>query len=68
MTAAEQPGGKAASLAGRELEQRVDELHEVEFEGESPATPFIATAGVWLFILPLFLFMLGAALAAYYLG
>jgi|1185.fasta_scaffold08769_2 hypothetical protein len=55
-------------MTRRELEQRLEELHAEEVEGASTATPFIAAAGVWLFVAPLFMLMLGAALAAYYLA
>jgi hypothetical protein len=42
-------------------------LHAVEEEGEAGATPFIFAFGVFLFILPIFLVMVGLALSAYYL-
>ena len=43
-------------------------LHEVEHEGESGETPFLATFGVFLFLVPVFLVILGLAFAAYYLA
>ncbi len=50
------------------LEHEVEHLHEVERSGESGETPFIAIAGIILFLLPIALVMLGAAFAAYYLA
>jgi hypothetical protein len=43
-------------------------LHDVEQEGESGETPFLATLGVFLFLVPIFLVILGLAFAAYYLA
>jgi hypothetical protein len=50
------------------LRRTAQELHAVELEGESAATPAIILAEVILFLLPAFLAMLGAAFAAYYLS
>ena len=50
------------------LEAETHHLHEVEQEGESDATPFIVFGGLILFLLPIFLLMLGVALVAYYLA
>jgi hypothetical protein len=50
------------------LEAETHHLHEIEQRGESGATPFIAIGGLILFLLPIFLVMLGLALAAYYLA
>ena len=50
------------------LEAEAQHLHEIERRGESPATPLIAFGGLILFLLPIFLVMLGLALAAYYLA
>jgi hypothetical protein len=50
------------------LEAEVHHLHEIEQSGESGATPFIAFGGLILFLLPIFLVMLGLALAAYYIA
>jgi hypothetical protein len=50
------------------LEAEAQHLHEIEQRGESPATPLIAFGGLILFLLPIFLVMLGLALAAYYLA
>jgi hypothetical protein len=72
-------GARAARHAGslyqrafrrpvQKAEQEVHHLHEVEQAGESGETPFIAIAGVFLFLLPIFLVMVGLALAAYYLS
>jgi hypothetical protein len=47
----------------------VDEIHhleEVEKEGDSGATPFLALVGVILFLLPIFLIVGGLAFLAYY--
>jgi hypothetical protein len=52
----------------RELEAEVEHLREVEQEGESGETPFIAILGLILFLLPIFLLMVGLAFAAYYLA
>jgi hypothetical protein len=51
----------------RKLEDEAHHLREVEQEGESAEAPFIAILGVFLFLFPIFLLMLGIALAAYYL-
>jgi hypothetical protein len=50
------------------VEAEAHHLHEIEQRGESGATPFIAFGGLILFLLPIFLVMLGIALAAYYLA
>jgi len=50
------------------LEAEARHLHAVEQRGESGATPFIAIGGLILFLLPIVLFMLGVAFAAYYLA
>jgi hypothetical protein len=52
----------------REIEAEAEHLHEIEQEGESPATPFIAILGVFLFLLPIVLVLLGIAFAAYLLA
>jgi hypothetical protein len=52
----------------REIEAEVEHLVEVEREGESGETPFIALVGVILFLLPIVLLVLGLAFAAYYLA
>jgi hypothetical protein len=52
----------------REVEAEVEHLREVEREGESAETPFIAIAGIVLFLLPIVLVVLGLAFAAYYLA
>jgi hypothetical protein len=51
----------------RKLEAEADHLREVEELGEAGETPFIAILGVILFLLPIFLVMLGIILAVYYL-
>jgi hypothetical protein len=50
------------------LEAEAQHLHDIERRGESDATPLIAFGGLILFLLPIFLVMLGLALAAYYLA
>lgn len=52
----------------REIEAEVEHLRELEREGESGETPFIAIAGIVLFLLPIVLLVLGLAFAAYYLS
>jgi hypothetical protein len=52
----------------RKVEEEAHHLHEIEHEGESAETPAIAFLGLILFLLPLFLVMLGLAFAAYYLA
>jgi hypothetical protein len=50
------------------LEAEARHLHDVEQRGESGVTPFIAIGGLILFLVPIVLFMLGVAFAAYYLA
>ena len=52
----------------RRAKAEAHHLHEVEQEGESGETPFIATLGVFLFLVPIFLVIVGLAFAAYYLA
>jgi len=49
------------------LEHEVEHLHEIEQRGEAGETPYIAIAGVFLFLLPIFCFLVGIAFAAYYI-
>ena len=49
------------------IEHEAHHLHEIEQRGEAGETPFIAIAGVFLFLLPIFCFMAGVAFAAYYI-
>jgi hypothetical protein len=51
----------------REVETEVEHLREVEREGESGETPFIAILGVVLFLIPIVALLLGLSFAAYYL-
>ncbi len=77
MSAATEAGRHAVGLYRRLLasaarpvhavEAEVHHLHEVEREGQSGETPFIAILGVFLFLLPIFGIMLGLAVAAAYL-
>lgn len=57
----------ALSRPVQKLEDEAHHLHEVEQVGESPETPLIAFLGVFLFLAPIFVVMLGLAFAAYYL-
>jgi hypothetical protein len=51
------------------VEAEAHHLHEVESTGESGETPLILILGVVIFLLPIFLVMLGlAVLAAYLVG
>jgi hypothetical protein len=52
----------------RNAKDEAHHLHQVEQEGDSGETPFIAILGIVLFLVPIFLLMLGLALAAYYLA
>jgi hypothetical protein len=51
----------------QKVEAEVHHLHEIERAGESGLTQFIAFGGLILFLLPIFLVMLGLALVAYYI-
>jgi hypothetical protein len=46
------------------LESEARRLHQVELEGQSPSTPFLALFGLVLFLMPLFCVVLGLALLA----
>ena len=50
----------------QEIEAEVEHLHEIEAVGESAATPLIAFLGLIFFLLPIFLFFVSVAFAAYY--
>ena len=52
----------------RKIEAEAEHLHEVERAGEEGETPAIAMLGVFLFLLPIFLIMLGLALLAAHLA
>jgi hypothetical protein len=52
----------------RKIEEEAAHLHEIEQVGESAETPFVAILGVFLFLFPLFLLLLGIAFGAYYLA
>jgi hypothetical protein len=49
------------------VEAEAEHLHQIEQQGESGETPFIAILGVFLFLLPIFVVLLGLAFGAYYL-
>ncbi len=50
------------------IEAERHHLEEVERAGESGETPFIAILGIVLFLLPIFLVIVGLSFAAYYLA
>jgi hypothetical protein len=53
----------------RKIEAEAQHLHEVERTGESEETPFIAILGLFLFLVPIVVLVLGLALlAAHLLG
>jgi hypothetical protein len=52
----------------RNTEAEVAHLRQVEQTGEAGETPFVVIGGVFLFLLPIFLLLLGIALAAYYIA
>jgi hypothetical protein len=49
----------------RKTEAEAAHLHEVEREGDSGETPFIAILGLLLFLIPIFLVIVGISFAAY---
>jgi len=51
----------------RKVEAKAHHLHELEQTGDSGETPLIAILGLFLFLLPIFLLMLGLALGAAWL-
>lgn len=51
----------------RKVEAEAHHLHEVERTGENAETPLIAILGLLLFLVPIFLLMLGLALGAAWL-
>jgi hypothetical protein len=52
----------------QKVEAEAHHLHDVEHTGESAETPAIAMLGVFLFVFPIFVVMLGIAFGAYYLA
>jgi hypothetical protein len=52
----------------QKVEAEARHLRDVEQLGESAETPAIAMLGVFLFLFPIFLLLLGIAFAAYYLA
>ena len=58
---------RAAVRPTHALEAEATHLHHVEHGGESGETPFLAVLGLVLFLVPIFLVMLGLALLAAYL-
>jgi hypothetical protein len=59
---------RALRMPVRAIEAEAEQLHGIEQAGERGETPFIAILGVVLFLLPIFLVMVGLAFAAYYLA
>jgi hypothetical protein len=55
-----------AGRSARHVEAEARHLQEIERAGEAGETPYIAILGVFLFLLPIFLFISGAAFIAYY--
>jgi hypothetical protein len=60
--------GRRVAHPLRSIEDEAHTLHEVERAGEAGETPFIVIAGLFLFLLPIFLVILGLALLGYYLA
>jgi hypothetical protein len=52
----------------RTAEAHAQRLHEIEELGLDADAPMIALAGVFLFLVPIFIFLASAAFAAYYLS
>ena len=52
----------------RKAEDEAGHLHDVEVAGESAETPIIAIGGLILFLIPIFLLIVGLSFAAYYLA
>ena len=52
----------------RTIEAGAEHLREVEREGESAETPFVAILGLILFLLPIVAIVLGLSFAAYYIA
>jgi hypothetical protein len=52
----------------RKVEAEAEHLHAIEEAGESGETPFIAILGLFLFLVPIFLLIVGVSFAAYYLA
>jgi len=52
----------------RTIEAEAEHLREVEREGESAETPFVAILGIVLFLLPIVAIVLGLSFAAYYIA
>jgi hypothetical protein len=59
---------RRAAKPVEKVEAEAAHLHEIEERGEAGVTPFIAIGGLILFLLPIFLVMVGLAFAAYYLA
>jgi hypothetical protein len=57
----------AALRSPHRVEAEAHHLHDVERAGESGEAPFIAMLGLILFLIPIFLIMLGLALLAAWL-
>jgi hypothetical protein len=57
----------AALRPAHSVEAEARHLHDVEQTGASGQTPYIAILGVFLFLVPIFVIMLGLALLAAWL-
>ena len=55
-----------ARRSARQVEAEAHHLQEIERAGEAGETPYIAILGVFLFLLPIFLFIAGVSFIAYY--
>jgi hypothetical protein len=60
--------GRAVARPFRAAEHEVEHLHDVERAGESGETPFIAVAGLIVFLGSIFLVIFGLASLAYWLA
>ena len=52
----------------RSIESEAEHLVEIERKGESAETPLVVLLGLILFLLPIFLVLLGVAFVVYYLA
>jgi hypothetical protein len=58
---------EAARLASHPVEE-IKRLEGIVATGDSPATPFLATLGVWAFVAVVFVIVLVIVFAAYYIA
>jgi hypothetical protein len=52
----------------RSIGAEAEHLRQIEREGESAETPFVAILGIILFLIPIVVVVLGLAFAAYHLA